>query len=120
MDDFKVIARLMAAVKAGEGQPVFNCSLVAENALKTTAARRDVLARKLQNEGYIDGLYILDGIDNTDQFKILWSNSHPEITMKGLEYLRESQPLRKAMQEIRDTGAEIASQVISNTIWEML
>ena len=30
MDDFKIIARLLAAVRVGEGQKVFDCALVDE------------------------------------------------------------------------------------------
>ena len=48
MDDFKVIARLLAAIRASGESPVFDVALVDEKILKTTAANRDLLAVKLQ------------------------------------------------------------------------
>lgn len=32
MDDFKVIARVLAAIRAGGGQTAFNCALVTDRA----------------------------------------------------------------------------------------
>ena len=58
MDDFKVIARLLAAIRASEGSPMFDVALVDEKVLKTTAANRDLLAVKLQKAGYIEGLAV--------------------------------------------------------------
>lgn len=63
MDEFKAIAKLLAAIKAREGKPVFCQSLVSEEALCMTEEQRDKAALLLQKNGYIEGLRIIDGID---------------------------------------------------------
>lgn len=64
MDDFKTIARIMTAIKASEGKTVFDTVFVDERIIKAPAADRDRIALKLQKEGLIEGLYVIDGIDN--------------------------------------------------------
>lgn len=60
MEDFKIMVRLLAAIQSQEGAAVFDTSRIGENALKTTAQKRDMLAYKLNKEGYIDGLFVVD------------------------------------------------------------
>ncbi len=116
MDDFKTIARLLAAVKIGQDMPVFNCALVDEKTLRTSAAVRDRLAVTLRDEGLIDGLFVVDDIDNQAFPVILWPRSHPRLTLKGMEYLRDNRTVRKALQELKDAGIAVASQAIANAI----
>ncbi len=47
MNDFKVIARLLGAIRSCEGEP-FNVAAVSPEALGTTERQHDVLAVKLQ------------------------------------------------------------------------
>lgn len=117
MEEFKVIARILAAIRAGEGQPRFNASLVDSAVVKTDDATRDNLALKLQKEGYIDGLCIIDGIDNAERPVIAWSASKPEVTIKGLEYIDNSDSLKRAFTEIKSAGVAAAAQAVSNTIF---
>jgi len=56
MDDFKAMAKVLAAVKGGEELPVFNMALVSEEALGMPEAERDKAALRLYENGYIDGL----------------------------------------------------------------
>lgn len=116
MDEFKLIVRLLAAIKAGEDKPDFNCALVDEKSLKAIPAERDRMAQKLQKAGYIEGLYIIDDVDNQTASVILWQNSHPSVTLAGLQYIRENSAVRKAAQEIKDAGIAVASQAIANVI----
>lgn len=116
MDDFKTIARLLAAVKAGQDLPVFNCALVDEKTLRTTAAARDRLAVLLRDEGLISGLFVIDDVDNQAVPVVLWPQSHPRLTLKGMEYLRDNHAVRKALQELKDAGIAMASQAIANVI----
>lgn len=118
MDDFKTIARLLAAIRAGERGPAFNTALVDERVLKTTAENRDALARKLAKAGYIDGLYIVETLDEGPNV-ILWEESHPEVTMKGLEFMQQSEPLHKAIQELKSVAAQTAAAVIANQLGKM-
>ncbi len=120
MDDFKIIARLLAAVRSCEGQPTFNCALIDEKNVKAPAAKRDNLAIKLQKAGLIEGLFIVDGIDSQTAPAVMWEYSHPAVTLAGLEYIETNAPLRKALQEIKDAGIALAAQTIANTLANMI
>lgn len=118
-DDFKVMARLLGAIRANEEKPVFDPLCVDEKVMCTTAAHRDALAIKLQKAGYIEGVFILDGIDNMPRPVVLWNNSHPSITIAGLEFIRTSEPLRKAGQAILEIGIAVASQAVSAAMTQL-
>ena len=60
--DMYLMARLLAAVKAGEGSRPFNVALVDPAVLRCTAEERDRMAVKLARAGYVDGLLVIDGI----------------------------------------------------------
>ena len=113
MDDFKVMARLLAAIKEGEDNPPFDVALVSPKALKTTEAKRDALAVKMQKAGYVEGLWVEDGIDNMQRPAVLWNASSPEVTLKGLEYVATNSTLRKAGREIAGIGEDIAAKAVA-------
>ena len=116
MDDFKAMAKVLAAIKGSEGLPVFNMALVSEAALGMPEAERDKAARRLYENGYIDGLKVIDGIDGQRVPFIYWPGSKPSVTLKGLEYMEECKPLKKAFKALRDMGTQISAQVIANEI----
>ena len=120
MEDFKLMVRLIAAIQSQEGSAVFDTSLITENALKTTAQKRDMLAYKLNKDGYIDGLFVVEDVDNQPYPHIMWANSHPYVTIKGLTFMQESEPFRKAAKELKDFTSQVASAVISNQINQIL
>lgn len=119
MDDFKVIARLLAAIRASEESPVFDTALVDEKILKTTAVNRDLLAVKLQKAGYIEGLAIIDDIDNQTIPFVAWNNSKPAVTLEGMTWMQTNEPLRKAITELKGVGTSVAAQVVSDFIQRM-
>lgn len=119
MDDYKIIARLLAAIKASEESPAFDVALVDEKVLKTTSTRRDLLAVKLQKANYIEGLLVIDGIDNQASPVVMWNQSKPEITLAGLEWMETNAPLRKAITELKDAGTSIAAKIVSNMLQKM-
>ena len=51
--DIRLMARLLAAVRTGEGAAPFNVALVDPAVLRCTAAERERMALKLQKGGYI-------------------------------------------------------------------
>lgn len=119
MDDYKIIARVLAAIRAGEGQATFNCALVDEKVVKAPAAKRDVLAIKLQKEGLVDGLFVVDDIDNQPFPVVMWEYSHPTVTLAGLEYIDTNSALKKALQEMKEAGISFAAQAVANVITNM-
>lgn len=112
MNDFTIIARILGAIRAYDGKP-FNVAAVSPAALKTDEATRDILAIKLQNAGYIEGLITTEDIDNAPDC-VLWQASTPSITLAGLEYAQECKPLHKAIQTLaQDAVAAAASATVS-------
>lgn len=57
--------------------------------------QRDLLAVKLQRAGKVSGLMTAEDVGNAP-LTVLWGQSRPEVTLDGLEYLAECEPLRKA------------------------
>lgn len=119
MDDFKIIARLLAAVRAGEGKAAFNCALVDEQAIKAPNEKRDALAIKLQKAGYLEGLFIVDDVDSQPHPVVLWEYSRPAVTLAGLEYTETNAPLRKALQEIKSGAVAAAAQTVAKVLTNM-
>ena len=118
--DTHLMARLFAAIRTGEGSSPFNVSLVDPAVLRCTAPERDRMAIKLQGEGYVSGLFVMDGIDNAPSPLVRWDLSVPEVTASGILLMDESEPLRRAYREIRDIGVSVASRAVANTINGML
>jgi hypothetical protein len=118
MNDFATIARILAAIRQGEQNPPFNVALVDERVLKTTARNRDLLAIKLRDEGYIDGLMTTEDIDNAE-LAVLWQYSSPTITLKGMEYMQTCKPLKKAGRQLKEIGTDIAAKAIQAQINQM-
>lgn len=119
MEEFKAMAKVLAAIKAGEDSAEFNLALVSERALGITEKQRDKAAMLLYKNGHIEGLHIIDGIDGQRVPVICWEASSPVITLKGLEYIEESKPLKKAFVALREMGVEAAAQAIASTISRM-
>lgn len=119
MDDFKVMARLLAAIKASEELRSFSADMVSPKVLRTTEAKRDSIAVKLQRSGYVEGLSIVDDIDNAPYPAVMWGASSPTVTIKGLEFIQTCSPLRKAGAEIKDIGENIAAKAISSAMSDM-
>ena len=116
MTEMHTIARLLAAIKASENSPVFDVNYIDEKVIKDDAKSRDRIALMLQKEGLIEGLYVIDGIDNMEMPYIKWDASHPHLTLKGMEYMSENKAINKVYAEIKDVGVSIASQTINNFI----
>ena len=119
MDDFKVMARLLAAIRASEESPVFDVALIDEKVLKTTDVNRDSLAVKLQKAGYIEGLVIIDDVGNQKVPYVAWEKSKPAVTLEGLTWMQENKPLRKAINELKDDGISVAAKAVSNYIQKL-
>lgn len=116
MDKFKDMAKLLAAIESGQRGEVFNEACIAEEALDMTEQQRDDAALLLYQNGYIDGLRIIDGIDGQRKPHIMWSFSSPSITMEGYKFMDESQPLKKAFKALREASISAAAQIIANTL----
>lgn len=111
MNDFRAIARILSAIRVSEEKTSFDPALIDPSVLKVTAECRDTLTLKLSKAGYIDGLFVIDSIDNLDRPRILWEKSRPSVTLAGLEYAQTCEPLRQALGEVKSASLAIAAQV---------
>ena len=115
----RLMARLLAAIRTGEGRAPFSTALVAPAVLRCTADERDRMALKLERDGYITGLFTIDGIGNAPAPFIRWDLSAPEVTLAGIAFMDESEPLKRAYRELRDAAVDVAARALSNTIDKM-
>lgn len=120
MNDLKAIVKIMAAIRASETKPVFDQALVSQEVLKVDEQTRDILAVKLQKAGYVEGLMVVDDIDNQSVPYIFWNNSKPSVTLAGIEYMQENAAFRKAAAEVKQDALAVASTVLSNVIISQL
>ena len=119
MEDFKIIVRLLAAIYACDEKGALDQRLIQEEVLKTTAAKRDATAIRLQKAGLIEGLFVVDDVDNQPCPVVMWSNSNPRITLQGLEYMDSNTTFKRVSKELKDAGISLASQTVANIITNM-
>ena len=62
----------------------------------------------------------LMNVDNQAYPYIAWANSHPYVTIKGLSFMQECEPFRKAAKKLRDVAGKTAAAIITNQINGML
>ena len=120
MREMKLIAMLLAAIKAGENNAAFNISLIDPAVLNTDEKTRDRIAVLLQDEGYIKGLLVIDGIDNMQESIIRWGESKPSITLKGYEYIATNDALRSTLKELKKASLGIAATLVNNAVCNMI
>lgn len=114
MNDFKLMARILSAIKVCEHERCMNVALFDTKVLKTDEATRDSLIAKLQEDGYVKGFDIIDDIDNQQYPYVMLNSSAPKITIKGMEYIEESKPLNKAFKAVTGVALNMAANNISN------
>ena len=114
MNDFKVMANILAAVRQCEHDRQMNLSYYDLEVLKTDEITRDSIVAKLQKDGYVEGFFVIDDIDNQQYPYVVWNRSAPRITIKGLTFIEENKPLKKAMEAIRHTLLGVATNKLSS------
>lgn len=99
MSDFKIIYRILKALQAAMDCEEFSPERLSPDVLGTTQARLEALLLMLYDAGYITGLRIVQ-FDGTPR-KVMLTQSAPQITLKGLEYLEENSLMHKAANALR-------------------
>jgi hypothetical protein len=112
LNDFTVIALMLAAVREGELHPPFNVAYVDERILSTTEANRDRLVIKLAENGFVDGLVI-----DAPSASVLWERSNPKMTRDGTRYFQSYKILRKMGRKLKEDGT--APEAIQAQLNEM-
>ena len=116
MDDFKVMARILAAVKECEHAREMNPTMFDTKLLKADEATRDSLIVKLQRDGYVEGFCIIDDIDGHPYPVVLIEKSVPNITIKGLTFIEENKPLKKMIETLKKEIWDVAKRGLAHGI----
>lgn len=101
MEDFKAIAKILSAIRACERNRSVNQYSFAPECLGMDEGLRDMLIVKLQKAGYIEGFNIIEGIDGQQYPIVNIEKSVPMITLSGLTFMAENDPLQKAIREMK-------------------
>ena len=92
MDNFRTIYRILKALEKAMDFDEFDMDSISPESLGISENRWLKIMVMLTKEGYIEGLSIRRGLG----VEYLISGTHPEITLRGLEYLNENSLMRKA------------------------
>ncbi len=124
MDDFKAIVKILAAIRATEEKSVFDEGFVSEEALGITKKKRDILTYKLYKAGYVEGVFVIDDMNNQTEPIIKWDRGKPYVTLAGLLFIQENSTIRKAMKAVIDefvpAAASATVTILMNTLRNML
>lgn len=117
MNDFRIMARILAAVKQCEKDQGMDVALFDPRVLKTDEKSRDALIVKLQREGYVDGFFLVEDKDSQPYPVVMLGVSNPQITIKGMTFIEENKPLKKAIEELKDAVVSVASNKLTNGLF---
>ena len=117
MNDFTVMAKILAAIKQCENEKRMDLALFNAKTLGTDETTRDSLIVKLQEDGYVEGFMIIDDVDNQAYPAVMLTNSNPRITIKGLTFIEENKPLKNALQVAKDVAIAIATAKLTNSLF---
>jgi hypothetical protein len=92
LDNFKIIYKLLRLLEAAMDYEEFDKNAFSAERFKISEARWIRLLEMVAKNGYIEGFSIRRGNDG----HIVKSESSPQITLKGLEYLQENSLMKKA------------------------
>lgn len=92
MDNFKIIYRILKALEKSMDCEEFNQELISPESLGISVERWKKLIKMLSDEGYIEGVHVIETNAGVLVVKLL----NLAITLKGLEYLNENSLMRKA------------------------
>lgn len=98
MDNFKIIYKILKRLERAMDEDEFDKKEIMHEALGISEARWAKIMEMLANEGYVQGVYIINiagrmypGIKIADI----------RITLKGLEYLEENSMMKKAGELVK-------------------
>lgn len=102
MDNFKVIYKILRQLEKNMGNEDFSVSVISAQAMNISYEHWEQLIIIMQDEGYIKGIITAKSIDN--MYRHITEPIHPQITLKGLEYLSENTLMAKAKEMLKLSG----------------
>ena len=102
MDNFKVIYKILRSIEKQMDCDQIDIAIISADRLKISFNRWEQIMIMLQDDRYIRGLVVEQ--DMEDGRRHIVEPIHPEITIRGLEYLSENTMMAKAKEALRMVG----------------
>lgn len=99
MDNFKMIYRILKYLEEHLGEPNLDIEEISHEKLGISFLRWEALLKLMQEEGYIKGLVYQQTMSDNQPHVV--EPIHPNITIKGLEYLAENNIMKKIADTVK-------------------
>ena len=102
MDNFNAIYKILKLLDKHKGDEEFDYELISAKAMKMKVSDWEQIMIELQMNGFIRGLVYTH--DLTNMFPHIVEPIHPQITLKGMEYLANNSFMKKAAEAVKMGG----------------
>lgn len=102
MDNFNAIYKILKLLDKHKGDEEFDYELISAKAMKMKVSDWEQIMIELQMNGFIRGLVYTQ--DLTNKFPHIVEPIHPQITLKGMEYLVNNSFMKKAAEALKMVG----------------
>lgn len=102
MDNFNAIYKILKLLDKHKGDEEFDYELISAKAMKMKVSDWEQIMIELQMNGFIRGLVYTQ--DMTNKFPHIVEPIHPQITLKGMEYLANNSFMKKAAEALKMVG----------------
>jgi hypothetical protein len=102
MDNFNAIYKILKLLDKHKGDEEFDYELISAKAMKMKVSEWEQIMIELQMNGFIRGLVYTQ--DLTNKFPHIVEPIHPQITLKGMEYLANNSFMKKAAEALKMVG----------------
>lgn len=102
MDNFNAIYKILKLLDKHKGDEEFDYELISAKAMKIKVSDWEQIMIELQMNGFIRGLVYTQ--DLTNKFPHIVEPIHPQITLKGMEYLANNSFMKKAAEALKMVG----------------
>nr|DAM64175.1 MAG TPA: YjcQ protein [Caudoviricetes sp.] len=102
MDSFNAIYKILKLLDKHKGDEEFDYELISAKAMKMKVSDWEQIMIELQMNGFIRGLVYTQ--DLTNKFPHIVEPIHPQITLKGMEYLANNSFMKKAAEALKMVG----------------
>lgn len=102
MDNFNAIYKILKLLDKHKGDEDFDYELISAKAMKMKVSDWEQIMIELQMNGFIRGLVYTQ--DLTNKFPHIVEPIHPQITLKGMEYLANNSFMKKAAEALKMVG----------------
>lgn len=102
MDNFNAIYKILKLLDKHKGDEEFDYELISAKEMKMKVSDWEQIMIELQMNGFIRGLVYTQ--DLTNKFPHIVEPIHPQITLKGMEYLANNSFMKKAAEALKMVG----------------